>query len=385
MNLSDGNNLFALKLYQSLTRGKDGNLFFSPFSISLALAMAYAGACGETGEQMAAALHFELPPEKLHPAFGQARRSIEVKVEDERKSPWSGSPVRLKVANGIWGLEGYEYNSDFLKVLAEHYNTDLKLRDFVGSPEKARREINDWVSKTTEDKIRDLIPPGGINTLTRIVLANAIYFYGSWAEEFWKNSTEEKDFTLLDGEKVKVSMMKVVRHMGYHQGAGYQAVSVPYLGERFSMFVILPELERFGEFENGLDANLISRIQARLKSEKKVELYLPKFGFDSSFSLKEKLVSMGMTNVFAEGADFSGIASGEDIFLHDVFHKAFIAVDEKGTEAAAATSIPVAAAYGGFHIPEKIYLFNADHPFIFLIHDSLTETILFLGRMLDPR
>ena len=233
MNLSDGNNKFACDIYQTLKKEKKGNLFYSPFSISLALAMAYAGAKGQTRKQMADALHFELPSEQLHSAFRKICRSL--KEIDISEIYGDAQVFKLNLANSIWGQEGYSYTPDFLNLLLKYYGTGLKLHDFKRFPEEARQEINRWVSKITEDKIRDLIPAGGIDRLTRLVLANAIYFYAGWAFPFGEYSTHDGEFFLLGGDRVEVSMMENVDHFEYLKGNGFRAVRLPYVGGRISM------------------------------------------------------------------------------------------------------------------------------------------------------
>jgi serpin B len=301
----------------------------------------------------------------------------------ETSAMMGGDAFTLNLANSIWCQEGYTVNSDYLDLLRDYYHTGLKLVDFIHSPEKAREAINRWVSKETNDKIKDLISPGGVHDMTRLVLANAIYFYAGWVHPFMEHRTHKEDFTLLDGGKVRVSMMELVERFKYHQGRGFQAVSLPYVGQGFEMLVLLPELKSFKEFESKLDAKLITKVISKLK-RKKVELSFPKFKFDAMFSLKEVLISMGMEDAFTNDADFTGIEDSRRLFIDNVFHKAVIDVDEKGTEAAAATAVMVAAKAIGLTPPEKVYRFNADHPFIFLIYNTTTESILFLGRVLNP-
>jgi len=330
---------------------------------------------------MADVLHFELPSKQLYLALNEISRSL--KEINESKIYGNAQAFKLNLANSIWGQEGYEYKSGFLELLLSYYGIGLKLQDFMQSPDKARQEINRWVSKETEKKIQDLIPAGGINDMTRLVLANAIYFYASWATPFWENSTKDEDFFLLDGGNVKIPMMKMVEYISYHKGSGFQAVRLPYVGERFSMFIILPDIKRFTKFENQMNIKVLNQIPSKVK-RRKVELTLPKFNFDSTFSLKETLASLGMNLAFSGKADFSGMVATEKLFIHNVFHKAYITVDEKGTEAAAATAVlPQVVAYG-FRIKEKVYKFNANHPFIFFIYDSVTGSILFLGKVLNP-
>jgi serpin B len=382
MDLSDGNNKFVIDIYQSLVNEDTGNIFNSPFSISLALAMAYAGAQGDTREQIGQGLHFDLPSKELHLAFKAVRRSLEESGKDEIYG--DGTAFKLNLANSIWGHKGFAYKSDYTNLLSEYYGAGLRLLDFIGNTEKSRGEINQWVSHETGGKIQDLIPAGGINNLTRLILANAIYFYASWAIPLPEHATHDGDFTLLDGEVVEAPLMESIEYHWYTKGWGYQAVSLPYIGDRYSMYVILPDLKRFKDFESKLDVKFIDRVVSKVKRVK-VELTLPKFKFDSNFSLKGTLVSLGIKDAFTESADFSGMVSDQELFIDDVYHKAYLAVDEKGTEAAAATGIGMAVTAFGMSVREKVYRFNADHPFIFLIYDAQTGSILFMGRVLDPR
>jgi serpin B len=355
MNLIDGNNKFALDVYRSLSKDKTENVFFSPMSISFALAMAYAGARGETREQMADAMHFDLPNNQLHLAFSELRRSIE--DIDESKVYGDGQVFKMNLANSIWCQKGYAFKSDYINLLINYYSSGLKLVDFNRSPEECRREINDWVSRKTEEKIQNLIPPGGVDRLTRLILANAVYFYAGWEIPFWKNSTQDGDFSLLNGEKVNVSMMNMVERIGYLKRRGFQAVSLPYVGERFSMQIILPNIQRFEEFERKLDSKLINRIHSRAKTVK-VDLTMPKFSFDSTLSLLDTLVSLGMKDAFSDKADFSGMEDTKELYIHDVYHKAYISVDEKGTEAAAATAGPMVAVAYMPGMRERVYQFK---------------------------
>jgi len=378
--LVEGNSAFALELYQAL-KGEEGNLFYSPHSISLALAMTYAGARGETAQQMADTLHFLLEQERLHPAFNWL--DAELAKRGEAAEGKDGEGFRLNIVNAIWGQKDYEFLSNFLDVLAKNYGAGLRILDFMTETEKSRVTINDWVSDQTEGRIKDLIPPGVIDELTRLVLTNAIYFNAAWAYPFDKKMTADGPFYLLDGGQVIVPMMKQTESFGYTEGEGYQAVELLYDGDELSMVILLPEAGNFELFEEGLQAQQVSDIINGLRLTH-VALTMPKFEFDSEFGLKDILAGMGMPIAFSPyDADFSGMngkLETERLFISDVVHKAFVAVDEAGTEAAAATAVIV----GTTAVPESPVEVTLDHPFIFLIRDIDTGAILFIGRVLNP-
>ena len=375
--LVNGNSAFALDLYQVL-RETSGNFFYSPYSISLALAMTYAGARGETAQQMADTLYFILSQEDcMHPAFNSL--DIELSQRGEGAKGKDGEGFRLNIANAIWGQEGYKFLSEFLDVLAENYGAGLRLLDFANEPEESRITINNWVSDQTEGKIEDLIPQDAIDTLTRLVLTNAIYFNAAWQYLFNEDMTEDGPFYLFDGGKVTVPMMRQVESFGYAVGDGYQAVELPYDGGELSMVLLLPQAGQFDTFEGSLDAQRVDAIVKDL-ALRRVALTMPKFEFKSSFSLKETLAAMGMPVAFSGGADFSGMTGNRDLFIADVIHEAFVSVDEAGTEAAAATAVvmTMTAPPGA---PVEV---TVDHPFIFLIRDIETGAILFFGRVVNP-
>ena len=373
--LVEGNSAFAFELYQAL-KGKEGNLFYSPHSISLALAMTYAGARGETAQQMADTLHFILEQE-LHPASNWldaelARRGEGAKGKD-------GEGFRLNIVNAIWGQKDYEFLSAFLDVLAENYGAGLRILDFITETEKSRLTINDWVSDQTEGRIEDLIPPGAIGALTRLVLTNAIYFNAAWEYPFDEDMTADGTFYLLDGGQVIVPMMKQTESFGYTEGEGYQAVELLYDGGELSMVILLPEAGNFETFEEGLQAQQVGDIISGLQPTE-VALTMPQFEFDSEFSLKDTLADMGMPIAFSGGADFSRMTGNRDLSISDVVHKAFVAVDEAGTEAAAATAVIMELTA----VPESPVEVTIDRPFIFLIRDIDTGAILFVGRVVNP-
>ncbi len=370
------NNVFAFDLYQAI-RGSDGNLFYSPFSISLALAMTYAGARGETESQMADTLHFTLPQARLHPAFNAL--DLALASRGEGASGKDGEGFKLDIANSIWGQTGFTFLQAFLDTLAENYGAGLRLLDFAKAPEDARNTINDWVSEQTEGRIEDLLPPNSITDLTRLVLTNAIYFNAAWKTPFEESLTTDGVFHLLDGGQVTVPMMRQAEFLGYAQGDGVQAVELPYDGDELSMVILLPDAGQFGEFEAGLDADKAAAIMGSLGYEN-LALTMPKFEYDARLDLAGTLSSMGMPAAFGMNADFSGMDGKQDLFISGVFHKAFVSVDEAGTEAAAATAVVMTlkAAPG---MPVEVTL---DRPFIFLIRDIQTGAILFVGRVLNP-
>jgi serpin B len=377
-SLVGGNSAFAFDLYRAL-KGKDGNLFYSPYSISLALAMTYAGASGQTEEQMAAVLHFLLDQDNLHPAFNWL--SAELAGRGEGAAGKDGEGFRLNIANAIWGQQGYEFLPAFLDVLAENYGAGMRVLDFISETEQSRLAINDWVSNQTENRIKDLIPQGVINDWTRLVLTNAIYFNAAWKYPFEKQMTGNGPFYLLDGRPTKAPMMKQNGSFGYTEGEGYQAVELPYDGDELSMVVLLPAQGNFEAFEAGLQAGQTNDVISDLTTTR-IALTMPKFEFESEFSLKDTLTGMGMPDAFSpDEADFSGMTGNRELSISDVIHKAFIAVDEAGTEAAAATAVIVGTRSMPAEPQVKVTI---DRPFIFLIRDIGTGAILFVGRVMNP-
>jgi serpin B len=374
--LIEGNSAFAFELYQAL-REQEGNLFYSPHSISVALAMTYAGARGETAQQMADTLNFILEQERLHPGFNWLDAELASRGEGAQGKDDKG--FRLNIVNAIWGQKDYEFLSDFLDVLAENYGAGLRILDFINETEKSRLIINDWVSDQTEGRIKDLIPQGAIDALTRLVLTNAIYFNAAWEDPFDEDVTADGPFYLFEGGQVIVPMMKQTESFGYTEGEGYQAVELQYDGNELSMVILLPEAGQFQAFEEGLQAQKISDIISGLQSTG-VTLTMPKFEFDSEFSLTDTLAKMGMPIAFSGDADFSGMTGNRALFISDVVHKAFVSVDEAGTEAAAATAVIMPEAGP----PEPTVEVTIDHPFIFLIRDIETGAILFVGRVMNP-
>jgi len=375
--LVDGNSTFTFDLYHHI-RDEPGNIFCSPYSISLALAMTYAGARTETEQQMADTLYFTLGQDGLHPAFNA--HDLQLASSGEDVSDAGGEKFQLSIVNRIWGQTSYSFHEAFLDVLAENYGAGLSLLDFLNTPDASRVAINDWVAEQTKNRIEDLIPPGAVTTLTRMVITNAIYFKASWREAFDENHTSDQPFDLLDGSQVTVEMMRQTAKYGYGSGDGYHVVELPYHGDELSMLVLLPDTDRFEEFESTLDSARLSAILEQVEF-RDVDLTLPKFTFEWATSLAGVLSAMGMPSAFDPfEADLSGMTDAERLYISDVFHKAFVAVDEEGTEAAAATAVAVDTT----SMPLEPVVVKIDRPFVFLIRDTPTGTILFLGRVVDP-
>ncbi|MGC9075532.1 MAG: serpin family protein [Candidatus Bipolaricaulaceae bacterium] len=367
-----GNTAFAFDLYQAI-RESPGNLFYSPYSISLALAMTYAGARGETGRQMARTLRFTLPEDVLHPAFGALSRELAGSTQEG---------FEVHIVNALWVQTGYLFLPGFVRLLAENYGTTPRDLDFVRSPGDACRAINDWVSKETKGRIQDLLPPGSCTSSTRMVLTNAVYFKAAWLFPFDSRLTRDEPFHLLDGKKVMVPMMRQEGWLRYGTYGGCQAIELPYQGRGASLVVLLPPVGKFQVFERGLDAGFFAKVLDSLSSVR-VRLLMPKFSYEAQLFLGGTLARMGMPDAFTPaGADFSGIDGSRNLFLSEVVHKAFVALDEAGIEAAAATAV-IATAASPFQ-PEVVEM-RIDRPFIFVIRDNRRGTILFVGRVLDPR
>jgi serpin B len=365
--LVSGNTEFALDLYRLLRQGK-GNLFFSPYSISQALAMVYFGTYGATEEQIASVLHFALIPYHLPPVFGALHSDL------ARRG--SGS-FQLRLANSLWWQEGYELRQVYLNTLRKRFGATVESLDFSTTPEKSRATINEWVSRYSKGKIKELLPQGSITSLTRLVLANAITFRATWKERFNADFTSNSPFHLLGGGQVIVPMMEQITPFAYTATSGVQAVELPYIGEQFSMVVLLPARGQFEDFASLLTADRVAAILEHL-STKMVQIYMPRFEFRSSFELADALAELGMTDAFILGrANFQGMALTRELFLSDLYHQTIVSVDENGTFAAAATA--------GDMVAPDVPTVRLNRPFIFLIRDIETNTILFIGQVLDPR
>ena len=373
--LVKGNNTFAFDLYQALIDPATPNLFYSPYSISVALAMAQAGARGDTLAQMNQVLHYSLPDLSLHQAFNALQQDL---ANRQKSTDQPGQDdFQLNVANATWGQAGYSFLPAYLDLLAENYGAGLRLVDFKSSPEQARQMINDWVAQQTAQKIKDLIPQGSIDPLTRLVLSNAIYFKAGWMNMFDAKRTVPGNFNTLDGKQVNAPMMNQQASFNYYDGGAYQAVELPYAGNKLSMLVLMPGAGQFASFEKSLNLAQVDSIRKNL-SEASVQLTFPKFKVESSFSLSGTLAKMGMANAFdSSKADFSGMDGTHDLSITSDVHKACVNVDEDGTEAAAATAVVI----GLTSIRVDVIDLKIDHPFIYLIQDNETGAILFIGRV----
>jgi serpin B len=373
-----GDTAFAVDLYGRLRAGND-NLIFSPASVSSALAMTYAGAAGRTTEEMKAVLHFTLDPDKLHA------------VNHKRLYIWNGGDgaqrsYELVVANSLWGQKDENWKPEFLAVLNDRYAAGLRQVDFVNGAEGARQAINHWVEQWTKGKITDLIPTGILTPNTRLVLADAIYFKGDWERKFDADATHPVPFHVSGGQTVRVSTMHQTNYFRYGEPEGVQVLELPYAGRDLSMIVLLPrKRDGLGALEATLTSGRISQLTESLGLEK-VIVYLPKFKFDRSLDLEKPLAALGMKTAFdPNSADFSGMNGKRDLFISNVVHKATIEVNEKGSEASAATAVVgVKKSVAEPKETRQAPVFLADHPFLFLIQDNLTGTLLFMGRVVDP-
>lgn len=377
--LANDNTAFALLFYNQI-RHNEGNIIFSPISLSLALSMTMAGAETTTENAMLEALQLTLPEEEVYPAYNALLLAIN-QSEQENLENSEDSNFQLNIANSLWAQSGYSYQQAFLDILAKNFGAGVNNVNFIQDPEAAREAINGWVEEETEEKIKDLIPAGAISDLTRLVLANAIYFKGAWRYQFDTSSTYEAPFNLLDGSAIDVNMMKLdSERLQYYQGQNYEAISLPYMSPDFAMTIIVPELTAFNDFETSITPEFMNTLRERMAYEQ-VELEMPKFDFESTINAKEALKNLGMEEAFVAGmADFSGITEEEELLITDVLHKATITVDEEGTEAAAATAVIV----GLTSMPPEPISLKIDRPFMFFIQHQPTGSILFMGRVTQP-
>jgi serpin B len=372
--VADGNAAFGLALYRQV-EARNPNLVFSPISISTALAMTFAGARGETETQIGKALRFTLPQARLHPAMNELTAALDTRGAGTQGA--DGNPFRLRIVNTTWAQKGLPMQPAYLDVLAESYGAGVNILDFIGAAEDSRQTINRWVEQQTEERIKDLIPQGVIDRATRLVLTNAVYFNAAWKTPFGKN-TADGPFTRADGSTVTVPLMHNEASLKAATLPGMVAVALPYQDERLSMLVVLPDPGKLAEVEVDLATRGLGGVTAALQSTT-VILTIPRFRFETPIDLKEALSALGMPIAFSGDADFSGIDAEGGLFLQAVLHKAFIAVAEKGTEAAAATAVVV----GRTSLPQGLHVV-IDRPFLFFVRDEPTGAILFMGRVSDP-
>jgi serpin B len=359
---SESVNQLSIDLYKKLSAENDGNLFLSPYSISAALAMTYGGARGETAGQMDSTLHFG-GQGATHPALSHLRKKL--------NSIQEKGHVQLSVANSLWPQKDSTFLPDYLALTQEFYGSEIVPVDYKADAEGARQQINVWVEDQTNDRIKDLIPEGMLDPMTRLVLANAIYFKGDWIRQFKPERTRPAPFKLADGKTVEVPMMSQTADFRLAHTKEFQALELPYEGGDLSMLILLPNAS-----DKLPDLNL-EMIDGLEFNEMEVIVQLPKFKLESTFRLGDTLAAMGMPLAFSDQADFSGMTGTQDLFIGAVIHKAFVEVNEEGTEAAAATAI-------GMKLTSMPPQFIANHPFLFLIRENSTGAILFIGRVMDP-
>jgi|TARA_B100002003_G_scaffold52782_1_gene48014 serpin B len=367
----NANNQFAFELYSEINKAKDSNIFYSPYSISSAIAMTYEGAKGQTADEMKSVFHF---PESniLRPNFAAIYNDINKRTK----------AYELRTGNALWVQNDFPFLEDYTSRVEQYYGGKAANVDFVTETEKSRQTINSFIEEQTNNKIKDLIPQGMLNSMTRLVLTNAIYFKGTWEWEFDKSDTREQDFKITPTNIVKTPMMFMDNdkaEFNYADIGDLQILELPYKGEEISMLILLPT-ENLAAIEPSLTAEKLKEWKSQMNEFKLDAIYLPKFEFDTKYFMKDTLSAMGMPTAFEwPGADFSGMDGTEMLYIDKVIHQAYVKVDEKGTEAAAATAIMVGFGSAG---PRNV--FRADHPFIFIIQEKETGNILFMGRMSDP-
>ena len=365
----DADTALAFDLYHQLP-GPRVNAFFSPYPIATALTMTYAGARGLTAEQMAWALHLPFTQDRVHEVRSQL--DVDLAAADES--------LVLREANSLWPQTGYPFRDEFLELVDRCYAAAVKVIDYIEATETARLAINTWVEEHTEGKIRDLVPPGALDAMTRLVLVNAIYFYGTWAHQFDPESTRSGPFHLLDGQYHEVPLMEQTNEFPYGEGDGWRAARLPYKG-RASMLVIVPDEEHFDEVEARFRSDLLTEVRAVLKP-RRLHLVLPRFELTCALELGAALRALGMVDAFdPTRADLTGMTAVPELFVSEVFHKAFVGVDERGTEAAAATAVVIKLVSMRIVPPADL---RVDRPFLLAIEHEPSSEILFIGRVIDP-
>jgi len=364
----DASNRFAFELYERYSSG-NGNILFSPYSISTALSMVYEGARGETADEIGDVFHFIEEPSDRRLAIASILDTLNGKDRD----------YELHTANALWMQEDYPILEDYIDAVVNYYSGEANSLDFSGAPEESRVTINDWVEEKTNDRIKDLFPPNSIDRDVVLVLTNAIYFKGDWLNEFDEESTSKELFHVSPTEGVEVDMMSLQGERFNYTGTGeMQILELPYTGEDVSMILILPNEGNMADVESTLSCDELGVLTEGLE-ESVVDVYLPRFKLETKYFMKEDLIEMGMPTAFTLSANFTGISKEGGLYIDKVIHQAFIEVNEEGTEAAAATGVVMTL---GATQPNEV--FRADHPFIFIIQDRVTSAILFMGRVAKP-
>jgi len=370
------NNQFAFDLYSEY-KSEKGNIFFSPYSISTALTMTYEGAKGKTAEEMQAVLRI--------PKDDEIRRLESEKIYNQINK--DSEDYKLSTANALWAQKDYQFLEEYINNVEKYYGGKTTNLDFIRETEKSRVTINDWVEDQTNNKIKNLIPKGAVNGLTRLVLTNAIYFKGTWVLQFNEKDTKDEDFKTGSGQTVKVPMMKLTgddAEFNYVKADNVQILELPYDGEDLSMLLILSKEGDLEKLEKSINTKKLSEWRCVLEKQR-VDIYIPKFKFETKYFMSDTLKEMGMLSAFVFGvADFSGMDRTRDLYITDVIHQAFVEVNEEGTEAAAATAAVVAEWGSAGGEAPVIPVFRANHPFIFIIQQKETGNILFMGRVNNP-
>ncbi|MFH0875557.1 MAG: serpin family protein [archaeon] len=382
----DANNKFAFDLYSEFTKTEKGNIFYSPYSISAALAMTYEGAKGQTADEIKSV--FDFPGNSaLRPNFAAIYNNINKK----------NKPYKLNTGNALWAQQDYKFLDQYISAVENYYGGKAANLDFIKESEKSRQTINAFIEEQTNNRIKDLIPTGVLDSMTRLVITNAIYFKGSWELEFDKSDTREQDFKVTQSEIVKTQMMHMnpeKARFNYAELENLQILELPYKGGEISVLILLPKQgeEYYPETEKtivsdytleDIDLSLekLNEYKSQMSETGLSAIYLPKFEFDTKYFMKETLSSLGMPTAFLGNADFSGMDGTKTLFISEVIHQAFVKVDEEGTQAAAATAVIMTKSSAG---PSQRKIFRADHPFIFIIQEKNTGNILFIGRVTDP-
>ncbi|OGN23652.1 MAG: hypothetical protein A3A13_01720 [Candidatus Yanofskybacteria bacterium RIFCSPLOWO2_01_FULL_43_22] len=366
------NNQFALDLYSQLEK-TDGNIFFSPYSISTALAMTYEGARGKTADEIQTIFHF--------PVDSNLRQSSFAAIHNQINNP--NSKYKLNIANALWAQNDYKFLSEYINILQQYYAGKATNVDFKNSTEQARQTINKWVEEKTNNKITNLFPQGSLDSMTRLVLTNAIYFKGTWIKQFEKKQTRDDNFRVNSNNIVKISMMQRTdkdAKFHYTEADNLQILEIPYEGDKLSMMILLPKNDNLSSLESSLSLEKINDWKSKLL-EQRVDVFMPKFTFNTKYFMSETLAKMGMPTAFTDAADFSGMDGTKSLSIQNVIHQAFVDVNEEGTEAAAATGVSVGITSV---MPQQTPVFRADHPFIFVIQDKDNGNILFFGRVSNP-
>jgi len=369
-------NQFAFELYDQYKNTND-NVFFSPYSISSALEMTYEGARGATAGEIQSVFNF--------PADAQTRIGSFAKLYSEINP--KNTTYQLSTANALWAQKTYPFDANYAKTIETYYGGKNTNVDFVSATEASRQTINTWVSSKTNAKIPELFGKGTLDKSTRLVLTNAVYFKGKWNTPFQKEATQEKDFTTAAQSKIKISMMNRQDDFGYVETADYQTIELPYENNDLAMIVVLPKKGKTELVEKNLSVSEFKKIKTSLKSTL-TDIYLPKFKFNTEYNMNSALSSMGMPTAFdPDKADFTGMydksQANENLYIGLVIHKAYVDVNEEGTEAAVATGVGMKAATAVMD-PAQPKIFNADHPFFFAIIHNQSESILFMGKVNNP-